>query len=84
MQFLTASLVTSLLATGIFAHPGEDHSVEIAERAEFTKLSKKDLSHCSEKFKARGIEKRNVARRAAAAQSARQKRGISTGKYLRC
>lgn len=54
-------------------------SHEVEERAAFTKFSKKDLSHCAEKFKARGIEQRSVARRAAKAQHARQKRGLSLG-----
>ena len=78
MQIRTPVLVASILATGILAHPGEDHSAEAEERAAFTKFSKKDLSHCTEKIKARGIEARALARRAATAQKARQKRGLST------
>ncbi|KAH7356968.1 Intradiol ring-cleavage dioxygenase [Rhexocercosporidium sp. MPI-PUGE-AT-0058] len=78
MLFLPAAVAASILVAAVLAHPGDDHSHEIAERAAFTKLSKKDLSHCAEKFKESGLEQRAIARRAATAQKSRQKRGLST------
>lgn len=63
MRFSTLSALTSIVAVAV-AHPGHDLSAEIAERAAFKQNSKRTtLSHCSEKLAARGVEKRNVARR---------------------
>ncbi|KAH7403122.1 Intradiol ring-cleavage dioxygenase [Cadophora sp. MPI-SDFR-AT-0126] len=78
MLFRSLAVAALILVADVLAHPGDDHSHEIAEIAAFTKLSKKDLSHCAKKLKARGIEQRATARRAATAQKARQKRGLST------
>lgn len=62
----------------ISAHPGHDISQEIAERKEFLgSVKRSDLSHCATKLKARGNHKRNVARRAAALEKARAKRGLA-------
>ncbi|KAH8600042.1 Intradiol ring-cleavage dioxygenase, partial [Bisporella sp. PMI_857] len=67
----------TLLASNVAAHPGHDHRAEAAKRAAYIqKAPKRDLSHCAAKMKARGIEARAVARRAAAAQQARKKRSI--------
>ncbi|KAG9229497.1 Intradiol ring-cleavage dioxygenase [Amylocarpus encephaloides] len=76
MQLIT-SIVAALVAGAAVAHPGHDHSKEIAERAEFMKHSKKDLSHCAAKMKARGLEANAIARRNAKAQQARKKRNIA-------
>ncbi|KAH7161066.1 Intradiol ring-cleavage dioxygenase [Dactylonectria macrodidyma] len=66
MRFI--QLVAGALAAGtISAHPGHDHKQELAERTEALLHSKKDLSHCAEKLRARGVEKRSVERRAAKA-----------------
>lgn len=83
MHCTTAALAVVLWGANVLAHPGDDLAAEIAERAAFTKFSKKNLDHCAEKFKARGIEEKNLARRAARANHARQKRGISTGSLSR-
>lgn len=72
------AVAVTLYASSVLAHPGHDDSHEIAERAAFLKTSKRDLSHCSEKMKARGIEQRAVRRRASLAKSLRKKRGMST------
>ncbi|RGP60421.1 hypothetical protein FLONG3_10887 [Fusarium longipes] len=59
------------------AHPGHDIRHEILERREFLASSKRsNLAHCADKLKARGIEARNVARRAAKVDKARQKRSL--------
>ncbi|KAH9212941.1 Intradiol ring-cleavage dioxygenase [Leptodontidium sp. 2 PMI_412] len=78
MLFLSAAVAASILVAAVLAHPGDDHSHEIAERAAFAKLSKKDLSHCAKKLKDSGLEQRAITRRAATAQKIRQKRGLST------
>ncbi|KAF8851789.1 aromatic compound dioxygenase [Acephala macrosclerotiorum] len=56
----------------------------MAERAAFMQTSKRDLSHCAAKMKARGMDKRDIARRAAIAKDARKKRSIvADTPYLR-
>jgi hypothetical protein len=52
----------------------------MAERAAFMQTSKRHLSHCSAKMKARGMDKRSVARRAAIAKQARKARSIAASK----
>lgn len=79
----SAAAITAILASSasVMAHPGHDVRKEIAERASFmSQLKTRDLSHCSAKLKARGIEQAGVARRAATAKTERKKRGISSGK----
>lgn len=78
MQFLTPLVVTAILATSVSAHPGHDVSHEIEARATFMKTSKRDLSHCAAKIKARGLDYSSVQRRAAVAKAARQKRNLAT------
>ncbi|KAK0122542.1 hypothetical protein ONS96_009584 [Cadophora gregata f. sp. sojae] len=84
MQLITPLIAASVLATKVFAHPGHDMQAEIAERAAFMATAPRDLSHCAEKLKKRGLDKKNVARRAAMAKDARKKRAISEDSpYLR-
>ncbi|KAI9930691.1 hypothetical protein ASPWEDRAFT_739118 [Aspergillus wentii DTO 134E9] len=67
----------ALLSGIAVAHPGHDHSHEIAQRRAFMANSKRtDLSHCVSKLKARGIESRNIARRSAMISSKQQKRDL--------
>ncbi|KAA8563727.1 hypothetical protein MFRU_024g00840 [Monilinia fructicola] len=84
MRF-SAAAIAAILAGFAMAHPGHDVKQEIAERASFmSQLKTRDLSHCSAKLKARGLEQAAVARRSAIAKSERKKRGISSGApYLR-
>lgn len=78
----SAAAISAILATSVIAHPGHDVRQEIAERASFiSQLKTRDLSHCSAKLKARGLEQAAVARRSAIAKSERKKRGISSGKF---
>lgn len=79
MQFFTSVVAATLLAGNVLAHPGHDHSAEIAQRAEFMKSNRRDLSQCADKMEARGLAARSVARRQAKMASARQKRNIATG-----
>ncbi|KAI9051296.1 hypothetical protein LZ554_005397 [Drepanopeziza brunnea f. sp. 'monogermtubi'] len=76
MQFIASLIAAAALTSNVVAHPGHDIQEEIAERAAFMQFAKKDLSHCAAKLKARGMDKSNVARRAALARNARKKRSI--------
>jgi hypothetical protein len=79
MQFLSSFAVAAILATSISAHPGHDVSHEIEARAAFMKTSKRDLSHCAAKMKARGLDHSSVQRRAAVAKAERKKRNLLAG-----
>ncbi|KFY63226.1 hypothetical protein V496_04075 [Pseudogymnoascus sp. VKM F-4515 (FW-2607)] len=82
--FSTLVVASAFVASSVLAHPGHDTRHEIEERAAFMKNSKRDLSHCAAKMKARGLEARAIQRRAAIAKSTREKRGLSTNApYLR-
>lgn len=77
MRLTAASTYAALLVGFVQAHPGHDLSEEIAERRSFINSVKRtSLSHCAEKLQSRGVEARNVARRSAAVQEARLKRGL--------
>ena len=59
------------------AHPGHDVAEEAAERRAYLQSAKRtSLAHCADKLRARGIDARNVARREAVVERARQKRGL--------
>jgi hypothetical protein len=76
MRFST-SVVSSiaLLSGAAVAHPGHDLTQEIAERRAFLgSVKRADLSHCAAKLKARGVQQRNIARRAALVNHHREKR----------
>lgn len=79
MQLITSLAAASILASNVLAHLGHDIRAEMAERAAFIQTSKRDLSHCAAKMKARGLDQSSVARRAAIAKDARKKRNIATG-----
>jgi hypothetical protein len=79
MQIITPLVAAALLVSNVVAHPGHDIRAEMAERAAFMQTSKRDLSHCAAKMKARGLDKRIVARRAAMAKDARKKRSVAAG-----
>lgn len=69
------------LASVVSAHPGHDVKAEAAERASFLKkapLHSRSLSQCASKLKVRGLESKNVARRAHAVRQLRRRRGIDT------
>ena len=86
MKLIAPLATAAILASNVIAHPGQSSlelRQEIAERAEFMKHSKKDLSHCAAKMKARGLEQRAIARRTAMAKDARKKRSIAACKMFR-
>jgi hypothetical protein len=53
------------------AHPGHDHSKELAARREFLLNHRNDLNHCAGKLEANGMQRRSVERRSAFAASLR-------------
>ncbi|KAK1997771.1 aromatic compound dioxygenase, partial [Colletotrichum falcatum] len=76
MRFSSVAAGFALLS-GAAAHPGQDFAEEIAERRAFLNSVKRaNLGHCADKLAARGNTARNIARRAAQVQHARQKRNI--------
>lgn len=70
------ALIAASLLTQIVAHPGHDLTQEIAERNEFLKNSKRDLSHCNNALKKRGMEAKQARRRQALIAKARAERGL--------
>lgn len=78
MLFTKAVSGLALLAGLVAAHPGHDASKEAAERRAYLQNAKRtSLAHCADKLRARGTEARNIARRKAVVENARQKRGIT-------
>lgn len=57
-------LAGALASTGVMAHPGHDATQEMAERRAFFQNRPRDLSHCAEKLKRNGVERRSIQRRA--------------------
>ncbi|KAJ2898265.1 hypothetical protein MKZ38_004033 [Zalerion maritima] len=73
-NFLAGAIAGANIAA---AHPGHDHSQEQVQRREFFGArGRRDLSHCADKLRARGVEARNVKRRAELVKSAALKRGL--------
>lgn len=76
LRTIVASLALSSVAA---AHPGHDPREEALERRSYydsVPPTKRSLSHCEAKIKARGLEQRSLARREALATNAKQKRGL--------
>jgi len=74
-----SSLLTSALVAGLaLAHPGHDHTKEMAERREYLATRKTDLSHCAEKIRDRGLQKRAIRRRQQLADNWVAKRGLKS------
>lgn len=81
MHFSTV-VATILGAAVVSAHPGVDESKEQAARRSFLEYSKRDLSHCAAKIKARGLEARNIQRRADHAAALIEKKGLPAKHHL--
>lgn len=87
MVYLASIISVSLIGlTGfVSAHPGHDVKAEAAERAAFLQnapIHSRSLSQCASKLKARGHERRSVARRETAVKHLRRRRGIDSGMSL--
>lgn len=87
MVYLASIISVSLIGlTGLAsAHPGHDVKAEAAERAAFLQnapIHSRSLSQCASQLKARGHERRSVARRETAVKHLRRRRGIDSGMSL--
>ncbi|EOD52975.1 putative extracellular dioxygenase protein [Neofusicoccum parvum UCRNP2] len=68
----TLAVVAAFFAANpTLAHPGHSLDHEIAARSAYLKHAPRDLSHCAEKLKARGHERRAIERRTAKVQELR-------------
>ena len=66
---LSTFLAGTLAAVFVSAHPGHDPRDEAAEReAVLSQFEYRDLAHCADKIRERGLEARSVARRSALVQ----------------
>ena len=82
MLFNKVATGLALLVGFVAAHPGHDVAQEAAERREYLQSVKRtSLAHCAKELKAQGIHARNVARRQAIVEKARQKRGLETRSF---
>ncbi|KAL2168206.1 hypothetical protein VTG60DRAFT_265 [Thermothelomyces hinnuleus] len=78
MLFTKAVSGLAILAGLVASHPGHDASKEAAERRAYLQNAKRtSLAHCADKLRARGTEARNIVRRKAVVEKARQKRGLT-------
>ncbi|KAH7313882.1 Intradiol ring-cleavage dioxygenase [Stachybotrys elegans] len=69
--------LVAAFAAAVLAHPGEDHSEELRQQRDFfANVERASLAHCAEQLEARGVNERNVKRRMAAIEQARNQRGI--------
>ncbi|EEY23454.1 conserved hypothetical protein [Verticillium alfalfae VaMs.102] len=74
MRLTSVASGIALLSIQAAAHPGHDLSEEIAERRAFLgNIERASLAHCAAKLRARGVEQRNIERRAALLKDAREK-----------
>ncbi|KAE8384116.1 Intradiol ring-cleavage dioxygenase [Aspergillus alliaceus] len=83
MVRLASTLVAGLagLASVVSAHPGHDIKAEAAQRAAFLKnapLRSRSLDQCTAKLRARGQEKRNIARREQVVKDLRRVKGLQS------
>lgn len=78
MHLLTLITLSATLSGLSLAHPGHDVAREVQEREAALAGLPRDLSHCAEKMKARGITAESAARRAKTAREARKARGLDT------
>ncbi|KAL1619661.1 hypothetical protein SLS54_006598 [Diplodia seriata] len=66
----TVALVAAFLAAQpVMGHAGHSLEHEIAARAAYLRHAPRDLSHCAEKLKARGVEQRAIERRSTKVQA---------------
>jgi hypothetical protein len=79
MVHITALAVGLLFSSATIAHPGEDHDTEARERATWLdQVERRNLSHCAEKIKARGLHAASHAKRAEIARQLLENRGLSS------
>jgi hypothetical protein len=81
-QAFKAAVTVALLGHSVIAHANHDINQEIAERNAFYKNSKRDLTHCNDLLRKRGMENKQAKRRQAALEAARAKRGLPQSEFV--
>lgn len=81
-QSLKALITAALLSHVVVCHPGHDLTQEIAQRNAFYQNSKRDLTHCNDFLRKRGMDDKQRKRRQAAIEKARVERGLPQSQYL--
>ncbi|KAI1344456.1 Intradiol ring-cleavage dioxygenase [Xylariaceae sp. FL0016] len=77
MRFASTVAPIALAAGLAAAHGNHNIAEEIKERRDFLSTQKRtSLGHCASAMKARGLDRRNIERRAAGVSAARAKRGL--------
>ncbi|KAK6208456.1 hypothetical protein LQW54_006802 [Pestalotiopsis sp. IQ-011] len=77
MRFIQVVAPLAVFANAAIGHGNHNIREEIKERRDFLAPQKRtSLGHCSDKLKARGLDRRNIVRRAASVQDARVKRQV--------
>lgn len=61
---LSTVLAGAFTSTVVMAHPGHDHTQEMLERRDYFRNRPRDLSHCAEKLRRDGLQRRAAERRA--------------------
>ncbi|PQE33172.1 extracellular dioxygenase protein [Rutstroemia sp. NJR-2017a WRK4] len=77
MHFLRLVVPAVLSSALVTAHPGHDIKREIEELEKAHEYTRRDISHCYSKLKARGIHQQTANRRAEILKAEREKRGIT-------
>lgn len=71
------------LANFVCAHPGHDIGAEAAEHAarlERMPIHGRNLNHCAERLRARGLESKSIMRRDQLVREIRERRGLDKGR----
>ncbi|KAK1754266.1 Intradiol ring-cleavage dioxygenase [Echria macrotheca] len=78
-MYFSSVLAGVLAAVTVSAHPGHDPAVELAEReAALSQFSRRDLAHCADKIRERGLEARSIARRNALVTKLQKRANLET------
>jgi hypothetical protein len=80
MRLATLVCLAAVLSGLGIVHPGHDVEREMQETEAALKGLPRDLSHCAEKVKVRGITAEGAARRTRITREARKALGLDTGK----
>lgn len=78
MKFSKITSIIMALGNLVGAHPGEDHTAELAFRHDYFKRNSANLAHCGSKLSSTGVSARSVNRRSAVAHRLKEKRGLLT------
>lgn len=85
MKIPTIASTLLSLSVLVAAHPGQSKAEmkrEAAERSAYLSTHKRSLAHCADQLKARGNDVAMQNRRRSLVEKARQKRSISTSRFL--